>query len=194
MKHRLTALALWLVCGPARAAGPLVGLEFEAEKNNDNGITNHAVEMVAGWEFPEKSFINRVELLIQRNQDARADADGLRAKENKLFVRIRHDGRLTDALDYYILVGIGRSFNNEGSFNYAYAEPGIEYKLRQNLAWTMAIREINSIDSASGRHITQLRTGPGVVYGKGNELQFLYVKANGDANLSAWVLEYIHKF
>jgi len=194
MKWNVGAIALCLVCGIARAAGPLVGLEFESEKNNNNGITNHALDIVPGWEFSEKSIINRIELLIERNQDGRADADGVLAKENKLFVRLRHDGELTDKLDYYVRGGIGRSFNNQRSFNYGYVEPGIEYKLTQHFDWTMAIREINSIDNASGQHITQLRTGPSVEFGKGNELEFLYTKSSGDANLRSWVVEYIHKF
>ncbi len=153
MKYQV--IALWLVCSVARAAGPLVGLEFESERNNNSGITNHAVDIVPGWEFSEDSLINRVELLIDRNRDTRADADGELAKENKLFVRIRHDGDFTDTLGYYIRGGVGRSFNNQRNFNFAYVEPGIEYKLAQRWAWTVAFRETNSIDSV----VDQMNTG-----------------------------------
>jgi len=138
MKYRVLAIALWLVCGVVRAAGPLVGLEFESEKNNDSGITNHSVDIIPGWEFSEESIISRVELLIERNQDNRADADGVTAKENKLFLRLRRDGDFTDTLGYYVRGGIGRSFNSQGSFNYAYIEPGLEYKLAQK--WAIQIQ------------------------------------------------------
>ena len=194
MKCQVIAIALWVVCGIARAEGPLVGLEFESEKNNKSGITNHAVDIVPGWEFPEKNLINRVELLIERNQDTRADADGVLAKENKLFVRIRHDGDFTDTLGYYIRGGVGRSFNNQRSFNYAYIEPGIEYKFSEKWAWLVALRETNSIDSVSGQHIAQFRTGPSFDLDKTNEFEFLYVKGNGDASLTSWVVEYVHRF
>ena len=66
------------------------------------------------------------ELLIERNADNGADADGLIAKETKLFVRIRRDGDFTDTLGYYIRGGVGRSFNNQRNFSFAYLEPGLE--------------------------------------------------------------------
>lgn len=194
MKYRVIAIALWLICGVARAEGPLVGLEFESEKDNRSGITNHAVDIVPGWEFSENSLISRVELLVEKNQDTRADADGVLAKENKLFVRIRHDGDFTDTLGYYIRGGVGRSFNNQRNFNFAYIEPGIEYKFTQKWAWLVAFRDTNSIDSVRGRHVRQFRTGPSVDLDKNNELEFLYAKGNGDADLTSWVFEYVHRF
>jgi hypothetical protein len=194
MKYKMIALALSFVCGVARAAGPLVGLEFESEKNNKNGITNRAVDIIPGWEFSDKSFINRIELLIERNQDARAEDDGLLAKENKLFVRIRHDGDFSDTFGYYIRGGVGRSFNNEHNFNYAYVEPGLEYKLTEKWAWLAAVREINSIDRTGGQHVTQFRTGPSFDLDKNNELEFLFIKGRGDADETSWALEFVHKF
>ena len=194
MKYQVIAIALWLICGVARAEGPLVGLEFELEKNHNSGITNHAVDIVPGWEFAEKNLINRIELLIERNQDTRADADGVRAKESKLFVRIRNDGDFTDTLGYYIRGGVGRSFNNHRDFNYAYVEPGIEYKFTQKWAWLVAFRETNSIDGVGGQHIAQFRTGPGFDLDKKNEFEFLYVKGRGDASLTSWVVEYVRRF
>jgi hypothetical protein len=194
MKYRLVAVALWLACGFARAEGPLIGLEFESEKNRASGITNHAVDIVPGWEFADDRIINRVELLIERNQDTSSDADGVTAKANQLFVRLRHDGDFNDTLGYYVRGGIGRNFNNERSYNFAYIEPGIEYKLSPKWAWTLALRETNAIDSAAGHHITQFRTGPSLDIDKGNELEFLYTRGHGDEDLASWVVEYIHKF
>jgi hypothetical protein len=194
MKYKVIALALCVICGVARAEGPLVGLEFESEKNNKSGITNQAVDIVPGWEFSEKNLINRIELLIEGNKDTSADAEGVTAKENKLFVRIRHDGKFTDTLGYYIRGGVGRSFNNEGNFNYAYVEPGVEYEFADKWAWLVAVRDTNSIDGTSGHHVTQFRTGPTFDLDKSNELEFLYVKGTGDADLTSWVLEYVHKF
>jgi hypothetical protein len=183
MKYRLVAVALCFACGFARAEGPLIGLEFESEKNRASGITNHAVDIVPGWEFADDRIINRVELLIERNQDTSSDADGVTAKANQLFVRLRHDGDFNDTLGYYVRGGIGRNFNNEHSYNFAYIEPGIEYKLSPN-----------AIDSAAGHHITQFRTGPSLDIDKGNELEFLYTRGHGDEDLASWVVEYIHKF
>ena len=192
MKYPL--IALWLICGVARAEGPLLGFEFESEKNHNSGITNRAVDIVPGWEFSEENLISRVELLIDRNQAASADSDGVRAKENKLFVRIRHDGEFTDTLGYYIRGGVGRSFNNQRNFNFAYIEPAIEYKFAQRWAWKLAIRDIHGIDNVGGHHVRQIRTGPSLDWDKNNELEFLRVQGNGDEKLTSWVFEYVHKF
>ena len=88
MKRQLFLLAMF--CGMAHAEGALVGLEFESEKDNKTGIVNNALTIAPGWEFSEGSLINRVELLIEGNRDNKADSEGLRAKENKFFVRFRH--------------------------------------------------------------------------------------------------------
>jgi len=194
MKNHVIALSLWLVCGLAQAAGPLIGLEYESERDNNSGITNQSVDVVPGWEFDEHSIISRIELLIDRNRDSRAGADGVLAKGNKLFLRLRHDGEITEKLDYYIRGGVGRSFNNQGSFNYAYVEPGIEYELAERLEWILAIRETHSIDGTAGQHVTQIRTGASFNFDKKNELEVLYTKGNGDENTRSWVLEYVHRF
>jgi hypothetical protein len=191
---RLLAIVLCLLHGVAHAAGPLLGLEFESEKNDNSGITNHAVEIAPGWEFAEKSTINRVELLVERSQDDKADADSLLAKENKVFLRIRHDGEFSDTLGYYVRGGVGRSFNNERHFNFAYVEPGLEYKFRQDWAWTLALREGDSLDSITGKHVTQLRTGPSYEFDQNNEFELLYAKGHGDSNLTSVILEYVRRF
>ena len=194
MRYQAIAIALWLVCGLSRAAGPLLGLEFESEKNNNNGMINHAVDVVPGWEFPEQNIINRIELLLERNQDTRPGADGVVGKEKKLFLRIRHEGDFSDTLGYYIRGGVGRTFNNERDVNFAYIEPGIEYKFTSLWSGTLAVRDTNSIDGTAGQHVRQFRAGPSFSFDKNNELEFLYVKGSGDANMTSWVLEYVHKF
>lgn len=194
MKFRAAGIALAFICGAARAAGPLLGFEFESEKNNDNGITNHSVQLIPGWAFSEKSLISRVELLITRDQDTSGDANGVRAKENRLFVRIRHDGDISDTLGYYLRGGIGRSFNNQRNFNFAYVEPGVEYKFMHRWTWTVAFRETNSIDSVGGQRVAQFRTGPSFDLDENNEFEIRYAKGNGDADLTSWAFEYTHKF
>jgi hypothetical protein len=192
MKYRV--IALLLISGVAHASGPLVGVELESEKDNKSGITNHALTIAPGWEFPEENLINRVELLIERNQDNRADSDGIRANENKLFVRIRHDGDITDNFGYYIRGGVGRSFNNQQNFNFAYIEPGIEYKFTQQWAWAAAFREINSIDGLGGQHVGKFITGPSFDLNKNNEFEVRYAKGNGDKDLTSWEFEYVHSY
>jgi len=194
MTFRAAGIALALICGVARAEGPLLGFEFESEKDNDTGITNHGVQLIPGWAFSEKSLISRVELLIGRDQDTSSDASGELAKENKLFVRIRHEGHFSDTLGYYIRGGVGRSFNNQRNFNYAYVEPGIEYKFMRRWAWTVAFRETNSINGVSGQHIAQFRTGPSFDLDENNEFEIRYAKGSGDARLASWAFEYVHKF
>ena len=192
MKYQL--VALWAICGLAHAEGPLIGFEFEAERNNGSGIRNNAVDIVPGWEFSEKSPISRVELLIERNRDNRADGDGITAKENKLFVRIRHDGDINDSLGYYIRGGVGRSFNQERDFNFAYVEPGIEYKFAPRWGWTLAFRDVDSIDAVGGQHVRKLLTGPSLDLDERNELEVRYIRGRGDEDLTAWAVEYVHKF
>lgn len=194
MTFRAAGIALALICGVARAEGPLLGFEFESEKNNDSGTTNRSVQLVPGWVFSNKSLISRVELLITRDQDTSSDANGMLAKENRLFVRIRHDGDFSDNLAYYLRGGVGRSFNTQRNFNYAYVEPGIEYKFVRRWAWTVAFRETNSIDSASGQHVAQFRTGPSFDLDENNEFEIRYAKGSGDANLTSWAFEYTHRF
>jgi len=194
MKFRVIGIALAFICAVARAEGPLLGFEFESEKNDNSGITNHGVQIIPGWQFSEKSLIHRVELLFDRDQDTTRDADGVLAKENKLFVRIRHDWDFAENLGYYIRGGVGRSFNNQRSFNYAYVEAGVEYRFMQKWAWTVAFREKNAIDGASGQHVAQFRTGPSFDLDKSNELEIRYATGSGDARLTSWAFEYVHKF
>lgn len=194
MRFRAAGIALALICGVARAEGPLLGFEFESEKNNDTGIANLGVQLVPGWAFSEQSLISRVELLIDRNQDTSSDAGEALAKENKLFVRIRHEGHVSGTFGYYIRGGVGRSFNNRRNFNFAYVEPGIEYKFTRRWAWIVAFRETDSIDGVSGQHIAQFRTGPSFDLDANNEFEIRYAKGSGDARLTSWAFEYVHKF
>jgi hypothetical protein len=192
MKYGLIVFSLF--CGLARAEGPMIGLEFESERDNRSGMTNHAVTVIPGWEFSEKNLINRVELLIERNEDTGPDSSGAIAKENKLFLRVRHDGEFGDNFGYYIRGGAGRSFNNDRHYNFAYIEPGVEYKFAPKWAWTVAYREINAIDSMSGQHVGKLITGPSFDLSKNNEFEFRYVRGHGDKDLTSWLFEYVHRY
>ena len=109
-------------------------------------------------------------------------------------MRIRHDGSLTENIDYYVRGGSGRSYNNQRNFNLAYIEPGIEYKLGHHWAWTVAFRQINSIDVTDGQRVRKIITGPSFDFDKNNELEFRYSKSNGDKDLKSFVFEYVHKF
>jgi hypothetical protein len=191
---KYSALALLFVCGVAQAGGAQIGLELESEKDNRSGLTNHAVTLSPGWEFSEESPISRVELLLEHNEDTKANSDGVTAHENKFFVRVRHDGELSDRLDYYVRGGIGRSNNNEHNFNYAYVEPGMEYKLSEHWEWTVSYREINSIDGTSGQHVGEIHFGPSFDMDKNNEFELRYVRGHGDKSLTTWEFEYAHKY
>ena len=68
-----------------------------------------------------------MELLIDYGKDAHADDQGVRASEQAV-PRLRHKGDLTENGSYYVRGGVGRSFNNERDFNYAYIEPGLKYE------------------------------------------------------------------
>lgn len=186
------ALVLLVCCGVAQAEGARIGLELESEKDNRSGLTNHAITVIPGWEFSEGSLISRVELLVEHNRDTKADSSGVTARENKYFVRIRHDGELSDHIGYYVRGGIGHSDNNDQNFNFAYVEPGVEYKLDDHWAWTLAYREINSIDGTNGEHVGKLYVGPSFDMNKNNEFELRYVRGYGDQNVTSWVFEYVH--
>ena len=190
----LFGLALLFVYGVVHAEGFLVGLEYESEKDNKSGISNHALTVIPGWEFPEANLINRVEVLFERNRDTAADSDGFRAKESKVFVRLRHDGELSEHFGYYVRGGMGRSYNNERDFNFAYVEPGLELKLNDKWEWVLAARETNAIDSTTGQHVHELRTGPNFDLDKKNEIEFRYAHGSGDKDTKSWLAEYVHRF
>ena len=197
MKNLRTAvfgMTLLLAYGLVHAEGFLVGLEYESEKDNRTGISNHALTVIPGWEFPETNFINRVEVLFERNRDTAADSDGILAKESKVFVRLRHDGELSERFGYYVRGGVGRSFNNERDFNFAYVEPGLELKINDKWEWVLAARETNAVDSASGQHVHEVRTGPNFDVDKNNEIEFRFVRGNGDKDTKSWLAEYVHRF
>ena len=187
-------LALLFVCGAALAEGPRLGLEYESEKDNNTGMVNHAWTVIPGWEFAEDRFINSIELLMEHNADTRADSDGIRARENKLFLRLRHNGEFSDRWGYYVRGGVGRSFNNERDFYYAYVEPGLEFKVSEHWPLTLALREIDAIDSTPNQHANKLIFGPGYEPDEHNEFEFRYVKGSGNSNDRSWVVEYVRKF
>jgi hypothetical protein len=187
-------LVTLFACGVAHADGPRIGLEYESEKDNKTGMMNNAFTLKPGWEFPKDSPINLVELLIDRNQDANAASDGIRARETKLFVRLRHSRNLTDHIAYYIRGGVGRSINNQDNFSYAYIEAGLKYEINQRWEWTVALREINSIDGTRGQRVTKFITGPSFTLDKNNELELRYVRGYRDKDVQSWQIGYTHKF
>ena len=180
--------------GAAHADGARIGLEYESEKDHKTGMMNDAVTLKPGWEFSKDSLVNLAEFLIDRNQDANADSNGLRARETKLFVRLRYNRKFNDSLAYYIRGGVGRSINNQRNFNYAYLEPGLKYELNERWEWTLAFREINSIDGTGGQHVRKFITGPSFGFNKQNELEFRYIRGYGDKDLKSWQIGYTHKF
>jgi hypothetical protein len=183
-----------LACGASQADGARIGLEYESEKDRKTGRMNDAFTLKPGWEFPKDGLINLVELLIDRNRDRDADSDGIRAKETKLFLRIRHSGSITDRLAYYVRGGVGRSFNNEHDFSYAYIEPGLKYEISPRWEWTAALREGNSIDGTEGERFGKFITGPSFSFDKNNEVELRYVRAFRDKDARAWQIGYTHRF
>ena len=191
MNIRYLPFVLLTASAAVHADGARIGLEFESEKNNETGITNHALTLAPGWQFPEENLISRVELLIERNRDVSAASD---AKETTLFLRIRHDGELTDSLGYYVRGGVGHSWNDERNFNFGYVEPGVEYKIGGGWELALAYRETNSIDGTPGERVHRFLVGPNFDLDKHNEFEFRYVKGNGDEDVRSWVVEYVYKF
>lgn len=191
---RYVAFVILLTHGAAHADGPRIGLEYESEKDNKTEIVNHAVTAKPGWEFSKESFINLVELLIDRNEDANPDSTGFRARETKLFIRIRHNRKFTESIGYHIRGGVGRSINNQRNFNYAYIEPGLKYGFNDKWEWTFAFRAINSIDGTGGQKVVKFITGPSLSLDKNNELEVRYARGTGDKSLTSWAIGYVHKF
>jgi hypothetical protein len=191
---RYHGLAVFVVCGVAHADGLRIGLEYEREKDNRSGIRSDAITVKPGWEFPKDRLINLVELSIERGRDADADSTGFRAHETKLFIRLRHNRKLNDSIGYYVRGGVGRSFNNQRDFSYAYVEPGLKFEFNDSWEWTVALREIDSIDGMPGQHVRKFITGPSYSLDKRNEIELRYVKGSGDKDTRAWSLGYVHKF
>jgi len=191
---RCFGLLLLFACGAAHAAGARVGFEYEHEKDNNSGVRNQALTVKPGWEFSKDSLINLIELSIERNRDIDADSNGDRAKETKLFLRIRHNRSINDSFAYYIRGGVGRSITDQRKFNYGYIEPGLKYKFSEEWEWTAAVREIDSIDGTSGQHVRKFITGPSFSLDKNNEIELRYARGRGDKDVTSWSLGYTHKF
>jgi hypothetical protein len=194
------ALVGFLVCAllfgwsAAHAEGARIGVEYEREKDRKTGVMNDAFTLKPGWEFPRSSLVNLVELLIDRNRDRNADSEGIRAKETKLFVRLRHSRSFTDNLAYYVRGGVGHSINNEDNFTYAYIEAGLKLEINPKWEWTAALREGNAIDGTDGERFGKFITGPSFSFDKNNEVEVRYVRAFRDKDARAWQIGYTHKF
>lgn len=191
---RYLGLAVLFLYGAAYADGARIGIEYEHEKDHKSGMKNDAFTVKPGWEFSKDSIINLVELSIERNRDANADSAGFRARETKVFLRLRHNRKLNDRVGYYVRGGVGRSFNNQRDFSYAYIEPGLKLEVNERWEWTLALREIDSIDGMPGQRVRKFITGPSYSFDKHNEIELRYVKGSADKNIQSWSLGYVHKF
>jgi hypothetical protein len=197
MKRRRVELAgILAMCAYswAQAAGPRLAMELESEKDRKTGIRNYAVSAKPGWEFPKSSPINLVELLIEHGQDTSRDEHGVRERETKLFLRLRHAGNVTTHASYYIRGGIGRNFNNDRDFTYANIEPGLKYELSERWEWTLGVRFIDAIDGTDGQRVRKYITGPSFALDKANELELRYARGSGDKDLTSWSLGFLHRF
>ena len=193
-KLKYLGLIILFVCGAAHADGARIGLEYESEKDKKTGMMNDSFTLKPGWEFSKDILINLAELLIDRNQDAGADSNGFRARESKLFLRLRHGRNLGDGIAYYVRGGAGRSTNNQRNFGYAYVEPGLKLEFGERWEWTLAIRKINSIDGTRGQNVRKFIAGPSFSLDKNNEIEFRFVKAYGDKDLASWQIGHTHRF
>ena len=178
----------------AHAEGPRIALQIEREKNRESGVVSRGAGVEAGWQFASGSLIDRIELLIDRSIDRRADAGGEREHESSVFLRIRHSGKATESLTYYLLGGVGHNSGSEQSFNYAYVEPGLKYELGKRWEWTLGFREIDAIDGTAGEHVHKLITGPSYSIDSHHEVELRYARTTGDKRLRAWSVQYTYKF
>jgi hypothetical protein len=202
IKSRLTTITVLnclgfitlLAWGAAHAEGFRIGLEYELQKDRKTGITSDAFALEPGWEFPQDSLVNLVELLIDHSRDRSADGDGFREKETKLFVRLRHSRSVTGQLAYYVRGGVGRSLNNEDDFTYGYIEVGLRYEIGPRWEWTAALREGNSLDGTDGERVGKFITGPSFSFDRNNEVELRFVRAFRDKDTRAWQIGYTHKF
>lgn len=194
MRKKYLALVVLLACSVANAAGPRIGLEYEREKDRRSGMTSNAFTVETGWEFEKDSLINLVELSVERSRDAEADSTGFRERETKVFLRLRHNRMLNDLVGYYLRGGVGRSFNNERDFSYAYIEPGLKFEFNDRWEWTVGLRQIDSIDGTSGQRVRKFITGPSFNLDKNNEFELRYVKGHGDKDVRSWQVGYTYRF
>jgi hypothetical protein len=191
---RCFALIALLAFSSAMAEGFRLGIEYEFEKDRRTGIRNHEVSLEPGWQFPKSSPIDLVELLIERNRDARADDEGFRARETKLFLRLRHTSELTRNSGYYVQGGVGRSFNNEKNFWYAYIEPGLTYELSERWEWMFGVRFGDAVDGTRGERVLKYITGPSFALDKHNEIELRYFRARRDEDAWSVSIGYTHRF
>ena len=189
---RLAVVTL-LVCGSVQAEGVRLGMEYELEKDRKSGKRNHAVTLEPGWEFSKDSPLNLIELLIERNQEVNED-DRRRSWGTKVFLRLRHKRNLTENSSYYLRGGVGRNFNSDHSFTYAYIEPGLRFELDERWEWTFGIRYGNAIDGTHGERFITYITGPSFALDKRRELELRYFRHRGDEDAWSLSLGYIHRF
>ena len=184
---------LLLACGVAHAEGPRLGVELEREKDRTTRAASNQVSLEPGWDFAKDAVIDRAELLIQRTRDAQPDNDGDHARKTRVFARLRHSGKLTEALTYYVRGGVGRSFNSERDFTYGYVEPGLTYELGR-WEWTFGWRAMDALHGVDGRRSRKIITGPSYNVDVRNEIELRYTRTSGDERSHSWGVAYVRKF
>jgi hypothetical protein len=189
----LTLCVLCVSCGAASAEGFQIAGEYEYLRYSDTGISNRAFSIIPGWRFPDEQYLSRLELLLEGNQDDRADVHGSPYTETKAFVRLRHTGELTDQLGYYVRGGVGRSLNNVQDFNYGYIEPALEYSFNDAWDGVVGYRQTNALDGTPGQRLGEIRFGPDWNLTKHHTLEVRYVRGKGDVRETTWVLEYVYR-
>jgi hypothetical protein len=180
--------------GLVSAASPRIGIEVERERDRRSGTINHALTLQPGLQLAKGSVIDRVELLIERNKDVEVPQGRDRESETKLFLRLRHSGKVTEALAYYLRGGVGRSFNSERNFSYGYLEPGLKYEFRERWEWTLGWRVIDALDAREGQRVYKLITGPSYSFDEQNEVEVRHIRGTGDKDVRAWSITYVRKF
>jgi hypothetical protein len=170
-----------------------VAAEYENLKYQDSGIHNNAWSVIPGLRWSDDHFISRAELLLEANQDTQANNTGFRFHEQKVFMRLRHSGEITEDLGWYVRGGVGYSWNNERNYSYGYIEPALEYSFSPAFDGVMGYRHTNALDHAPGQRLGELRFGPDWNINKHHTLEVRYVIGRGDTPGRTWVLEYVYR-
>lgn len=191
---RLIAIVLLLVGASAHAEGFRLGLDYEFERDRERDVRTHQVSVKPGWEFAKGSPIDLVEFLIERSQDANTGNDGVRERETKVLLRLRHSGNWTDRLGYYIQGGIGRSFHSERNYTYATVEPGVKYQFNSRWDLKVGLRHRDAIDGADGERVTKLISQLSFALTPRDELELQVSRGKGDKDLWALGVGYVRQF
>jgi hypothetical protein len=176
MKIALFAALLACVAAPSFAQQTLFGgrpqvvYEIEHEKAADKSGHANSVTLYPGIRWKE-GWINELEVMLKYEREAEAGSQGFEiAHERALGVRVRSIVHFTDNFGGFFRGLIGRRFQPEPSYTYAYVEPALTYKL-EPLDWYTGYRFVRAIDGSSGRDYDQWRMGPGWDINEHNEIE-----------------------